>query len=222
MKTLIFSALFVLGCQTVPSSNDKVQASKTTSIDDMFQSYQKEVYQECSRLDRPNCYGWSEICVGKLRQGEGRFSCGNGISPIWYPFHRRHLSEEKVLDCLGKGNTLVSCREKFGKLHTASPTVIHNNCVKNKVALDPCSSWQGFTKPNNEKLCDACIDKCMEHNKAMTCGEVCNKQSACKEVPAYKSEQQCLIDSIETPCRDLVHHCSTSNNDINEECLTNE
>lgn len=175
-------------------------------------------------MDRNNCYGWSKFCVSELRQGQGKFSCGNGIVPAWIPFHRAHLAEEKTLDCIGKGDTLASCKGKFGNLHTASPTALYNKCIESYMGNgnNPCANWQAVFHYANDTVCDKCTDRCFNQGADPACERACEKTWACQEIPSYKTEQQCIADMVEKSCHNRVNYCAHGNNDVNDECLTNE
>lgn len=222
-KFLLLMLVLIVGCseqkQSTPNNNN-IDSGYNQSVERLFTVYQDDVYLECKHFNKSNCFEYTQRCVARLRQGKGKFSCGDGIDPNWDYFHATHLSQEKILNCIGEGKILEFCQQQFENMHQATQEQIFNRCIKN---LDKSfcinGNWKEMKKELNTKACQACNDKCQIND--LKCFEACGKTFDCHKV-GFHSEKECLKEMIESRCNDLKDRCLNIRNKSNDECITNE
>lgn len=79
----------------------------------------------------------------------------------------------------------------------------YSSCVKNrsKEKAHFClnDQWKVWKNSADMDACDNCNDKC----SSLNCYNSCDKIPACKQVPSWTSEQECMDYHIHTPCSQI-------------------
>lgn len=142
--------------------------------------------------------------------------CGIGL--MWcLGGHSKPSQTIQTPDVITQASPIVVESGMLEKVQRTPPTrdSIYSTCLSKTDNEDHkyCASWQEPFRYANEKKCDACTDACVGKNNARTCFDACDKQPACKEVPAYKSQDDCLAIN----CGERADNCSKPRQ-FNEPC----